>query len=350
MPERKEFFSTICKVSRAFGTTLQMNDLLDLIVQSAIETMEGKAACLFLHDEDRKSQLYFPLAQKGLSKNYLHIEPQEAIRAADAILTRGYIAIHDATKDPRVQHRDLKKAEGIASILIVPVIVKDALIGLLALYTSTPRRFSESEIQFLTALAEQGGMAIEHARLVEQIRRNTQLFYDLAVNINSSLEIREIMKILSNNVARTFGVKGVSIRLLDRDKRTLELVASYGLSKKYLNKGPVLAEKSIAEALEGKAVVVRDASKDRGVQYKKEKIEEGIASILCVPIKEKEDVIGVLRLYSGAPREFTEDEIKLATVIAHQGGLAIQNASMYLRLQQDIKDMKEDLWSHRSWF
>jgi GAF domain-containing protein len=69
-----------------------------------------------------------------------------------------------------------------------------------------------------------------------------------------------------------------------------------------------------------------------------------------VPIKEKEDVIGVLRLYSDVPREFTEDEIKLATIIAHQGGLAIQNASMYLRLKEDIKDMKEDMWSHRSWF
>ena len=249
-----------------------------------------------------------------------------------------------------MKHHDLKKAEGIASILVVPVMVKDALIGLLALYTSKARRFSDNEIEFLTALAEQGGMAIQHTRLLEQIRRNTQLFYDLAVNINSSLDIKEVMKILSTNVAKSFGVKGVSVRLLDRDNRTLELVASYGLSRKYLDKGPIDAEKSIAEALSGKAVVVRDASKDSGVQYKKEKLKEGIVSILCVPIKEKEDVIGVLRLYSDVPREFTEDEIKLATIIAHQGGLAIQNASMYLRLKEDIKDMKEDMWSHRSWF
>jgi len=318
MPERKEFFSTICMVSRAFGTTLEMSALLDLIVQSAIETMNGKAACLFLHDEGKKSPLYFPLAQKGLSRNYLHVEPQEAIRAADVILKKGYLAIHDATKDPRVKHHDLKKAEGIASILVVPVMVKDALIGLLALYTSKARRFSDNEIEFLTALAEQGGMAIQHTRLLEQIRRNTQLFYDLAVNINSSLDIKEVMKILSTNVAKSFGVKGVSVRLLDRDNRTLELVASYGLSRKYLDKGPIDAEKSIAEALSGKAVVVRDASKDSGVQYKKEKLKEGIVSILCVPIKEKEDVIGVLRLYSDVPREFTEDEIKLATIIAHR--------------------------------
>ena len=63
MPERKDFFSTICKVSRAFGTTLEKEDLLDLIVQSAIETMNGKAASLFMQDEDRKSPYYFPIAQ-----------------------------------------------------------------------------------------------------------------------------------------------------------------------------------------------------------------------------------------------------------------------------------------------
>ncbi|MBN1834072.1 MAG: GAF domain-containing protein, partial [Deltaproteobacteria bacterium] len=59
---------------------------------------------------------------------------------------------------------------------------------------------------------------------------------------------------------------------------------------------------------------------------------------------------GVMRLYSGVPRDFNQDEIMLASAIAHQGGLAIQNASMYLMLKQDIKDLKDDIWSHRSWF
>jgi GAF domain-containing protein len=137
---------------------------------------------------------------------------------------------------------------------------------------------------------------------------------------------------------------------LDDDKKTLKLVASCGLSEKYLNKGPISAEKSIAMALKGKPVVVKNAFTDEGVQYKKEKQEEGIVSILCVPIKSKEDVIGVLRLYSDRQREFTDDEIILVTALAYQGGLAIQNASLYLMVQEDIKDLKENIWSHKSWF
>lgn len=350
MPEKSEFFKTFCKVSRALGTTLERQELLELIVQSAIETMDGKAACLFLEDKDKKTGMMIAQAQKGLSKSYLHAEPKEAKRAADEIMKRGYIAIHDATKDPRVQNHELKKKEGISSILVVPVMVMDRVIGVLALYTAKPRIFSDEEIEFLTALAEQGGMAIDRTRLINQIRNNTKLFHDLSVGMNSSLDVKKIMDTMSVELAEAFGVKAVSVRLLDKEKKILKLVASHGLSKKYLSKGPISAEKSISEALKGNPIVVRNASEDSGVQYKAEKKAEGIVSILCVPIKAKDEVIGVLRLYSGVPREFTDDEIMLATAIAHQGGLAIQNASLYLMLQEDMKNLKDDIWSHRSWF
>ena len=109
-------------------------------------------------------------------------------------------------------------------------------------------------------------------------------------------------------------------------------------------------ERSVAEALDGKPVVIKDATADDRVQYKKQKQEEGIVSMLSVPIKSKEKVIGVLRLYSGAPRDFTEDEIMLVSALAYQGGLAIQNASMYLMLERDINELRGDIWSHRSYF
>lgn len=73
-------------------------------------------------------------------------------------------------------------------------------------------------------------------------------------------------------------------------------------------------------------------------------------SLLSVPIKAKDEVIGALRIYSGVEQEFTEDDITFVSALAHQGGLAIQNAAMYLTLQQDMKDVKEDVFSYRSWF
>jgi GAF domain-containing protein len=337
---KNDYFKTFCKVSRAFGTTLDKDEILKLVVQSAIHTMKEKAACLWLADEEKNE--FVPVAQKGLSEKYFR-KSLHAQTIASIASKEGYLHARDATTDPRLEEHEDKKAEGIASMLIVPVRVRDRVIGVLSLYTGSPRDFSKDEIEFLTALAEQGGMAIEHARLFEKIKENTRLFHDLAANINSTLDVRKIMHILSADIAKALEVKAASVRLLDENRENLELVASYGLSEKYLSKGPISAEKSIAEALKGKPVVVEQAASDKGVQYRKEKEEEGIVSILCVPIKSKDEIIGVLRLYSGVEREFTDDEIMLVTALALQGGLAIQNASMYLMLQEDMKDLKEDI-------
>ena len=83
---------------------------------------------------------------------------------------------------------------------------------------------------------------------------------------------------------------------------------------------------------------------------KEEKKGEGIVSLLSVPIKTKKDVIGALRLYSAAQREFNEDGIKLITALAYLGGMAIQNASLYLMLETDIKDLRQEIMSHRLYF
>ena len=348
MTDKGDYFETFCKVTQAFATTQSREELLDLIVQSAIDTMNGMAACLYLaYEED---DIFEPVARKGLSDTYLHANPLKAREIVDAIMKGGYLAFKDAASDPRLEHREAKKAEGIASILTVPVRVKDKTIGVLSLYTDTPRDFQKDEIAFLNALANHGGIAIEQTRLVRRIRDNTKLFRQLAININSTLDIKKIFHYLSADIAEVFEVKAVSIRLLDENKKTLKYVAGFGLSEKYLKKGPISAEKSIAGALEDKVMVVQNAATDPGVQYREEKKEEGIVSILCVPIKNKEDVIGVMRLYSRTSRDFTEDEIMLASALAQQGGLAIQNASLYMILKEDKKALEEDIWSHRMWF
>ena len=348
MTKEKDYFRTFCKVSKAFGSTLSKEKLLDLIVESAIETMDAKAACLFLADRER--DVFIPTAQKGLSDNYLHAKPLRAKAIVKEVLRGGYLTIRDATTDPRVEHHDVKKAEGIASLLDVPVMVRDEVIGILAVYTAAPRDFSTEEIEFLTALAEQGGMAIEQARLIERIQKNSMLFLDLASNINSSLDVKKILHNLTVDICEALDMKGVIIRLLNKETGNLQLVASHGLSDEFLNKGPVSAEKSVSQAMKGETIVIYDVQTDKRLQYRDEAIREGIVSMLVVPIKAKDDVIGIMRLCSAVKREYPEDIILLVNALAQTGGLAIQNASLYLALQDDMKELKDDVWSHRTWF
>ncbi len=72
--------------------------------------------------------------------------------------------------------------------------------------------------------------------------------------------------------------------------------------------------------------------------------------MLVVPIKVKDDIIGIMRLCSAVQREYPEDIIVLVNALAQTGGLAFQNASLYLALQDDMKELKDDIWSHRAWF
>jgi GAF domain-containing protein len=290
------------------------------------------------------------VAQKGLSRNYHHAAPEKAGETVAQLMKKGHLAVFDALTDERMEHREAKKAEGIASILAVPVMVHGDAIGALALYTADQRKFTKDDIAFLTALAEQGGIAIDRARLIEHIRRNTKLFHDISVSINASLDFKQIISTLTHDLARSFNAKGVTVQLLDLDKKTLKLVAGSGLSESFTGICPDPAEKSIRRTLNGETVYIQDVTTDKSVLnphiYKK----EGIAATISSPIKSGDAVIGVLRMYFGTRRRFYDDEIQMINAFAHQAGLSIHNAACYVSLEKDLKDYKEDMWSHRSWF
>jgi len=351
MPVTIDYFKKLCELCQAFGAARNRREFLEMIFASAVEILEGKAACLYLINPGKPELM--PVAQKGLSESYFRSRKSMLVqKIVPLVLKKGFFYCRDAVTDPKLAYPDAKKAEGIASILAVPVMVKGRNIGIFCLFTATPKDFTPDEKQFLAVLAQRGGGVMEHARLIDHVHRETQLFFDLAVNLSSSLEVKEILHAMTADLAKSLvGVKGASIRLLDEAEETLELVAAFGLSKKYLQKGPVSAQKSIAQAMKnGNPVIILNAATDRGVQYRAMNREEGIVSILAVPIKTKEKVIGVLRLYTKAVRHFTAEEIKLVTALAYLGGLAIQNASLYLLCQTEMKDLQEELWSHRSWF
>ena len=239
MPVRIDYFEKLCEICQAFGTARNRRELLEMIFTSAMEILEGKAACLYLMEPGKPELM--PVAQKGLSESYFRSKQSMLVqKIVPLVLKKGFFYCRDAATDPKLAYPDAKKAEGIASILAVPVMVKGRNIGVFCLFTAAPKDFTPEEKKFLSLLAQQGGGVMEHARLIDHLHRETQLFFDLAVNLSSSLEVKGILHAMTTDLAKALvGVTGVSIRLLDETKETLELVASFGLSKKYLQKGPV---------------------------------------------------------------------------------------------------------------
>lgn len=348
MPHTNDYFKALHKVSKTFNSTFNQEALLDIIVDTTRDLLDLKATSIYMADEAR--DVIQLLYQKGLSEEYI----ADGLTGAKVILPvlkrDGYLYAEDATSDPQLDKHEAKHKEGIATMLIVPITVEDFIIGIMTLYTSSPRTYSQQDIDFATALAEQAGMALEISRLVTWLRRNNRLIQQFTTEIHSSLDLRDVLSTLTHDIVDFLDIKGSSILLFDQDKQHLDFVAGHGLSQNYAARDRLVVEPSVAQTLEGNTVYIEDAQQDERVKYQDAKRKEGIVSILSVPIYSHKGIIGALRLYCGSKRFFAEDQIALVQSLASIGGMAIQNASLYTKVSEDLKDLEEDIWSHRAWF
>ena len=134
--------------------------------------------------------------------------------------------------------------------------------------------------------------------------------YESLIRITRSISMirdpEEIVLISVEGVTTALKVKGCALFLFDKQSEELSLAGSYGLSKEYLDKGPVSAMRSIASSLEdGQPVAIYDVNDDPRIQYPDAARQEGIASILAVPIIIGERTIGSMRVYTAQPWEFS---------------------------------------------
>lgn len=173
-----------------------------------------------------------------------------------------------------------------------------------------------------------------------------KLFREVCSKINESLELNKILTLIAENAAKMLNAKGCAIYLLDRLDKTLRVGSSFGLSDAYINKGPVDADKSIIASLKGEKVVVPNATDSPMIQYPEEARKEGIATILSIPLSVKQNIIGVLRLYTAEQRNFEEIEMEFASGLADISAIAIENARLYSHLESDYRKLINDvhLW------
>jgi signal transduction histidine kinase len=145
----------------------------------------------------------------------------------------------------------------------------------------------------------------------------------------------DVLQHLARSAAIALQVRRASIRVLDETGENIPMVAAYGLSEAYQNKGLVNLSRSPLdrEAMAGQAIVVHDAPRDPRIQYPKEVAAEGIGSILVVPITGRSRTLGVLRVYAEQADRFTQADVGFVLAIARQGAIAIENAMAHEALQ-----------------
>ncbi len=178
------------------------------------------------------------------------------------------------------------------------------------------------------------------------------IFERIGAALNSPIDTDGLISLIARTLAEEMRVAGCAIRLLSRDRKTLESVASWGLSERFLRKGPVDAERSVGEALEGRVVIISDCRADPRIQYPAAFSEEGLMTLLTVPLSTRGQVIGVLRLFCRERREFTAQDLEVigvvgaycaATLVHSMFHKIVEDAAAAMRSSLDLETMLQSI-------
>ena len=342
-PREQGYLEVYQEVTRCISMLRDPQQVMDLVVRHLPRVLDVDAATIRLLDKSTNSFVLgaaFGLSQEYLARSTIDLERVlEKVRSGQAIARTGIVFPCDQDSSKSVRR------EGIKSVLSLPIIYNDEVIGILRLLTKKPRNFAEKEASFVMSLAEQVGIALSNSRLFQEQEHQLTFFQELRTIsrlVNSTLDLDQILKSIVDKLPRIMRVKGCTIRLVDPATNRLELAAASGVSDHYLSRGSIRKEDSIFTALKGEPVAIYDATSDPRVKYHKEIGEEGIKSILAIPIKNEMEIIGVLRLLTDRHHIFSPSEINFAVTAAEEGGNAIEKARVYRKITLLFNQIEEN--------
>jgi len=330
------------QVTRMISMVRDSHQVMTNIVQSLPELLAIDACTIRLLDQ--ASGTFVLGAAAGLSPEYL-ARPDVDSRETIAAVASGHpVAMSAVADSPHRSFREAALREGIESVLTLPIAFQERVIGIMRLLTRTPRVFAEDEILFSVALAEQVGIAISNGRMFRQLEQQVDFLHELqsiSQLVNSTLDLDRVLQTIVELLPRSLRAQGCTIRLLTPQSKDLVLAASAGLSPEYLDRGEVVDEKNTIQALRGEAVAIQDVARDDRVQYHEHMEKEGIRSLLAVPIKVMDEVIGIIRVLARERRSFSQTEIDFSLAVAEAGGSAITNARTYRKITLLFNQIEE---------
>jgi signal transduction protein with GAF and PtsI domain len=206
MKEKARQVEMLSQVSQTITSNRYLEEILHLIVTMTAQMMGSTICSIVLVDEERQELTI--KATQSLSDAYRNKPPLRIGESISgwAVKERRPIAVLDVRKEPGYMYPDVAKREGLCSLLCVPMMIKDRVIGVINSYTSHEHRFSEEDIQVLSAVANQAAVAIEHTRLLER-----------SLAIQEALESRKLIERAKGVLMKQQGVgEEAAFQLLQR--------------------------------------------------------------------------------------------------------------------------------------
>ena len=253
---------------------------------------------------------------------------------------------------------------GARTILIVPMLKESALIGTISIFRQEVQPFTDKQIELLSNFARQAVIAIENARLLNELRdRTTQLgrsveelraLGDVSQAVNSTLDLKTVLDTIVAKAVQLSGAEAGTIYEFDEHQRDLLFRSTYGMDDSViaaLKEHHIgISEPTIDQAVRSHAPVqISDVREIPMTPARDITSRAGYRALLVVPLLARDHVVGVLVVRRKVPGAFPQDTVDLLKTFAAQSVLAIQNAHLFTEIDEKSRQV-EIASQHKSQF
>ncbi len=336
---RYERLQLLYQVSKVIHSTLEPQEALQLIVSEAVRLMRASSGSVVLINPTSG------FLEIHAAQNLPSSATRMKLRVGEGIT--GWVArtgqparSGDVTQDPRY----VMARRGVRSELAVPLEVNGETRGVLNVDSDRADAFAAEDQELLQELAIQAAKVIQNTWLYEQLRLKVHLFESLASvsrTINSTLNLDEALQVITREACALMRARMCSLMMLDESREWLDLRASYGAGKAYINKPRLAVGDSLLGVVVRRKKPMQVANVQASSRYQNVEVarHEGLVSLLSVPLLFVGQAIGTLSVYTGRAYNFSNEEVRILSALAELSAIAIEKARLYER----VVDVEEQL-------
>ncbi len=335
--KRNRELSAFHEIASATSCSLDSKILSRKVLDIIINTMNADSGAVFLKETGNQHFLK-PVCACGVDNEEEFIRSLKECRVGEGLigtvaLIEEPLSVEDVSEETKLTHPELLRDDfkGFAG---APITLKGEVIGVITLHYRKRFRLPEKDMQFLSILSDEMGLALGNALLFDETMKKSeriQAIGDIDRATLSSLHTEEVLNRIVSKIHRVIPCTRVSLCRYDREKRQFTVAAIYSdkETKMGIGRSFRFGENALSDVVErGKPVYIGELTGDVTVTGK-ELFSENIRSILCVPLRIKNDIVGTLNFGSALIRGFTHEDISMAEDLANHLSIAISNAELF---------------------
>ena len=336
LADREAEIEALRRISEATGAAFASEEMLQSIAEIAMRITDADICHIFLFDENREELVLRAATGDHEFIGKIRLKLGEGITGWVA-RERRPVAIHrEAYKDHRFKLYPQLNEEQYESMLAVPLMVNNEVIGVISVRTRKPKEYKQEQIRLLSGIASHLAGALQQLSRIERLERQASqvaTLSEISRTLTGNLYLEEVLQLLVHMTAQTLGYKVVTVMLLDEERGELVLKATQAESEEYRQKPPLRVGESLAgrAVAENRILVIPDVQAHPEYRFPDIAQRAGLHSMVCVPLRVRERVIGTLNCYTDHPHFFTDEELHTLEAVANHAALAIDHAKLMVR-------------------